>query len=274
MMKKGGSDMTLKRLLMFGGMYLAYGYSRLMGLGPFGRCRPDYLTDALMGNAQDPLPGSGNRLKAALHRHHVRQYHEASCSVASVATLVNTIQALNGTGGPPVTQQALLDSVHCGHWKQRMQPKGHNGRRGLPLSVLGAVTAASLRIHGIRPQKMAVVPTRARRSKATRDCLRQRLVRFEELGDCLILAHFNQGALVPALSIPHISPVGGYDRRTDRVLMLDVDPHQAAPYTVTFDCFYRALSCEYLGLLRPLGYKRGGYVFIQLDPAAIHPAPS
>jgi hypothetical protein len=263
--------MSLKRLLVFGGMYLAYGYCRLLGLGPFGRCRPDYVAGHPTEHLPKALASNGNRLKTALHHQHVHQYHEASCSVASVATLVNAIRALNGTGGPPVTQLALLDAVHCGHWKQRMQPEGHKGRRGLPLSVLGAVTAASLRVYGIRPLKLTVVPTPSRRAKTIKERLRQRLVRFEERGDCLLLAHFNQGALVPALSIPHISPVGGYDPCTDRVLMLDADPHQPAPYSVTFDCFYRALSCEYLGLLRAFGYKRGGYIFIQLDPGLIHP---
>jgi hypothetical protein len=240
-----------------------------MGLGPFGRCRPRYHNASQEIEASGTPPAGGNPIKSALHRQHVRQYHEASCSVASVATLLNAIRAVSGAGDAPITQQALLDRVHCGHWKQRMRPEGHKGRRGLPLRVLGAVTAASLKAYGIRPLNMAVVPTPSRRARAIRARLRQRLVRFEERGDCALLAHFNQGALVPALSIPHISPVGGYDRNADRVLMLDVDPDQPATYSVSFDCFYRALSCEYLGLLRPFGYHRGGYVFVQLDPATI-----
>jgi hypothetical protein len=259
--------MTLIRPLMFGGMYLAYGYSRLLRLGPFGRSRPLYLDGPLWQHAPVDLTSSGNRLKAALHRQHVRQYHEASCSVASVATMLNAIRTASGISGDPITQQDLLERVHCGHWKQRMQPGGHNGRRGLPLPLLGAVTAASLSEYGIQAQKVEVVATPARQAAAVKRRLRNRLIRFDKRGDCLILAHFNQGALVPALSIPHISPVGGYDHDADRVLMLDVDPDQPAPYSVTFDRFYRALSCDYLGLLRPLGYERGGYIFIQLDPA-------
>jgi hypothetical protein len=263
--------MTLKRRLLFGGMYLVYGYSRLMGLGPFGRCRPAYRNQAPDKWAPETPPQYGNRLKTALHHHHLRQYHEASCSVASVATMLNAIRALNGRSAPPITQEVLLDRVRCGHWKQRMQPEGHRGRRGLPLKVLGAVTAASLKAYAIRPQQLAVVATPAQRAKVTRDRLRQRLVRFEERGDCLLLAHFNQGALVPTLSIPHISPVGGYDRRADRVQILDVDPDQPAPYTVSFDCFYKALSCAYLGLLRPFGYRHGGYIYVQLAPTRLGP---
>jgi hypothetical protein len=261
--------MTLFRQLMFGGMYMAYGYSRLMGLGPFGRSRPIYLNDAYRVKGANGEAVSGNRLKAALHRHHVRQYHEASCSVASVATVLNAIRALGATEGAPITQLELLERVRHAHWKERMQPEGHNGRRGLPLPVLGAVMAASLQAYGIRPRKMDVVATPDRRAMPARHRLRNRLTRFESHGDCLILAHFNQGALVPALSIPHISPVGGYDPAGDRVLLLDVDPDQPAPYSVTFDRFYRALSCDYLGLLQPLGYKSGGYIFIQLDAAML-----
>ncbi|MDJ0784863.1 MAG: phytochelatin synthase family protein [Desulfosarcinaceae bacterium] len=250
--------MMLVRRLMFGGMYLVYGYSRLMGLGPFGGSRPVY--------QHDPPRPSGNRLKDALHRQHVRQYHEAACSVASVATLLNAIRHCSGRRPmpEPITQQALLAKVKCGQWKQRMAPDGHNGRRGLPLDLLGEVVVASLTAYGIGPLKVEVVPTPPRPAKRVKDRLRDRLVRFEERGDCLLLAHFNQGDLVPALSIPHISPVGGYDRRSDRVLILDVDPDQPSHYSVTFERFYRALSCRYLGLLRHFGYRGGGYVFIQL----------
>jgi hypothetical protein len=261
--------MTFMRQLMFGGMYLAYGYSRLLGIGPFGRSRPVYLDDARREKLPDDAAAGGNRLKAALHRHHVRQYHEASCSVASVTTALNAMRALSANQGDPITQQELLERVRCGHWKERMQPEGHKGRRGLPLPLLGAVTAASLTVYGIHPKKMDVTPTPDRRATPARRQLRRRLTRFETHGDCLILAHFNQGALVPALSIPHISPVGGYDPAGDRVLLLDVDPDQPAPYSVTFDRFFRALSCDYLGLLQPFGYESGGYVFIQLDRAML-----
>jgi hypothetical protein len=261
--------MTLIRQLMFGGMYLAYGYSRLLGLGPFGHSRPVYLDDAYREKEPKGAALNGNRLKAALHRHHVRQYHEASCSVASVATVLNAIRALNATAVAPITQMELLERVRCGHWKERMQPEGHKGRRGLPLPVLGAVTAASLSAYGLHPKKVDIVATPDRHATPPRRRLRHRLARFETRGDCLILAHFNQGALVPALSIPHISPVGGYDPAGDRVLLLDVDPDQPAPYSVTFDRFYRALSCDYLGLLQPFGYECGGYIFIQLDAAML-----
>jgi hypothetical protein len=254
--------MTLVRRIMFGGMYLAYGYSRLIGWGPFGRSRPVYL--------HDPPPVVGNALKAALQGQHVRQYHEASCSVASVATMINAIRAGNGAGGEPVTQLALLDRVRCGHWKERMRPEGHNGRRGLPLGLLGEIVAASLAAYGIRPKAMDVVPALSEGAAAIKRRLRNRLRRFEDRGDCLLLVHFNQGALVPALSIPHISPVGGYDSATDRVTLLDVDPDQPAPYSVTFARFYQALACQYLGLLRPFGYDRGGYVFVQLGPLNAH----
>jgi hypothetical protein len=151
-----------------------------------------------------------------------------------------------------------------------MRPEGHNGRRGLPLGLLGEIVAASLAAYGIRPKAMDVVPALSEGAAAIKRRLRNRLRRFEDRGDCLLLVHFNQGALVPALSIPHISPVGGYDGATDRVTLLDVDPDQPAPYSVTFERFYQALACQYLGLLRPFGYDRGGYVFVQLGPVNAH----
>lgn len=249
---------------MFGGMYLAYGYSRLVGWGPFGGNRPVYL--------HDPPPVVGNALKAALHRQHVRQYHEASCSVASVATMLNAIRTCSENDSEVITQLALLDRVRCGHWKERMRPEGHKGRRGLPLGLLGAIVKASLDSYDLRPKTVDVVTAHAHPGRAAliKRRLRNRLKRFEDRGDCLLLAHFNQGALVPALSIPHISPVGGYDSATDRVTVLDVDPDQSAAYSVTFERFYQALACQYMGLLRRFGYDRGGYVLVQMDSNKTH----
>ena len=80
----------------------------------------------------------------------------------------------------------------------------------------------------------------------------------------MLIAHFDQGAFVPELNIPHISPVGGYDDITDRVTVLDVDRYQSGPYSIPFERFYRGISKPYALPFRLLGLSNGGYVYIQL----------
>ncbi len=250
--------MRLIRVPMQAYLYLSYGLRRLTGSGPFGVRRARYL--------DGPLPGVQNNLKQALAKYHVRQYHASSCSVASVVTAVNALNALNGRQNPPVDQLEILEEVRTAHWKERMSTEGYKGRRGLPLKCLGAVVQTSLDVYGLDHKQLVVVQAAKNRLQADRQKteLYQRLSGFEKHGNGLIIAHFGQGTYVPALNIPHISPVGAFDPDTGRVTILDVDPDQPNPYQIDFTTFYKGLACNYHHIFKPFGYGRGGYIYIQL----------
>jgi hypothetical protein len=216
------------------------------------------------------LPGDvqpqWNTLKQAIWKVHVKQVHEAACSVASVVSCINAVRALTGGSGAPVSQSDILDRVTTGHWKERMSDDGYRGRRGLPLLLLGRVVEESLKAYGIQFQGVDVVQTPANPSRRShvKTTLKKRLRDFDRYGNGLVIAHFDQGCLVPTLNIPHISPVGAYDAVADRVTVLDVDPDQGSPYEVPFDTFYRGLASDYQHVLTAFGYGSGGYVHIRL----------
>lgn len=239
-------------------LYLRFFFHKLTATGSYGRSRARRASMAPMVQ--------NNPVKAGLYRHYVKQFHESSCSVASVACVVNTLLENQGRlPKKPVTQQDLLNRVTAAHWKQRMGPDGYQGRRGLPLPVLGQVVKASLDVFKIDYQDVQVVQATRDPSKAADFCqtLKFRLNRFDRFGDGIIMAHFDQGSLVTDLNIPHISPVGGFDPDTGDVTILDVDSSQPYPYTVSFNRFYRAISTNYLHLFHLFGYGRGGYIYIK-----------
>ncbi|MFO7988681.1 MAG: phytochelatin synthase family protein [Thermodesulfobacteriota bacterium] len=239
-------------------LFLRYFFHRLTVSGAFGRHQARYETIA--------PEIQGNPVKAGLYRHHVKQFHESSCSVASVACVVNTLLEIQGRlPAKPLTQQDLLNRISAAHWKERMGPDGYQGRRGLPLPVLGQVVAASIDTFNISHQGIDVVPAPRASDKTAVFCrtLRRRLAQFERAGGGIIIAHFDQGSLVQDLNIPHISPVGGFDPGTGEVTILDVDTSQIYPYTVSFNRFCRAVSTNYLHLFHLFGYGRGGYIYIR-----------
>lgn len=250
---------TVFRLFILPWLIFRYTVFRLTRTGPFGPGRARYV---------DPdVPAGASPLKQALWETHVKQYHEASCSVASVVNIINAVHRYLGSpGAGSLTQAEILETVRAAFWKERMQPQGHNGHRGLPLPVLAEVVTESLRVYGIRYSCLDVVQASANPSAAKRlkRELRARLLEFETSGRCLILIHFNQGILVPEYQIPHISPVGGYDPAKDMVTLLDVDPDQTMPYEVGFDRFYESLANDYGWLFRLKGFGSGGYVYIRL----------
>jgi len=226
--------------------------------GSFGPEQARYITSS-------PGLSKGQSLQAALFRHHVKQYHESSCSVASVVCVVNVLRERYGCPGPTVTQQAILDKVRTAHWKERMGPDGYNGRRGLPLAVLRHVVQDSLVAYGVPFKKVEMIqaaldPGRARVGRQ----IFGHLNTFQLRDNCLIIAHFDQGAFIKELNIPHISPVGGFDPSTGFVTILDVDPDQHLAYDIPFDRFYKGIATRYAGVFRPFGYDRGGVVIVHL----------
>ncbi len=251
--------MRLTVVIMRTLLNIPYGIRRITGTGAFGRRGARYL--------DVPPAADGNTLKAALWAHHVKQFNASSCSVAAVAAVINAIRSVRGDTGPPVIQREILERVDAVNWKARMSPEGHHGRRGLPLPLLGIAVAKSLETFDLNVQSVQTVqavkrPQTARRIKAV---LRQRLLDFDHSGTGLVIAHFDQGAYVPELNIPHISPVGAYDARADQVTMMDVDPDQERPYRVSFDTFYQGLSSDYHRVFQPFGYLSGGYVYVRLE---------
>jgi hypothetical protein len=240
-------------------MYSQYYIQKILKRGAFGEKRAIYINEKYQ-----PV---GNVVKDGLFKYHVKQFHESSCSVASVVSVVNSLLAKNGQmNGYPLTQQELLEHVKAAHWKERMGKDGYKGRRGLPLLVLGEVVEASLNTYQIPYQSVEIVHAKRgkKESKEIKDKLRSRLKRFETIGECLIITHFDQGEFIPEFHIPHISPVGGYNIENDMITMLDVDPEQIAPYEISFETYYKGISSNYNKLLSAFGYNEGGYIFIQL----------
>jgi hypothetical protein len=253
--------MIFLRTLIHGLLYVPYLFHRVTATGPFGPGSATFLSS--------PGGVEGKPLKAALFRHHVKQYHEASCSVASVATILNALGDLQGLQRAPITQMEILERVGTGHWKERMSPSGHKGRRGVPLPLLGQIVKSSLEVYGIVYKAVETVQgTKGKAQAAVRERLWRNLSDFETGGGCLILAHFDQGAFLRVPNIPHISPVGAFDPTSGEVTVLDVDPDQEASYRVSFDTFCGGLFHGYHPVLRPFGYRTGGYVRVDLHPVS------
>ncbi|HCY86845.1 MAG TPA: phytochelatin synthase [Desulfobacteraceae bacterium] len=244
-------------------LYIRYAFHWLTRTGSFSKGQAIHFTPGLKDR-------SGQSLRAGLFRHHVKQFHDSSCSVASVVSAINTlIERTKGAHEATVTQRSILDTVREAHWKERMGPDGYKGRRGLPLRILGRVVRASLDAYGIQDAHVEVLQAEGgSQADAVKERVRDLLSDFQTRDNCLLIAHFDQGSFLQELNIPHISPVGGFDPATGRVTVLDVDPSLPRPYTIPFHVFYRGISTQYGGFFRPFDYGRGGLVVIHLNRAA------
>ena len=242
-------------------LHIRYTLDKIMARGAFGPDQAVYIHPG-------PEDLGPNPLKKAMMRNHLKQYHESSCSVASVVNVVNAIGEIQGTFPKPrmLSQMDILDRVKAANWKKRMSPEGDNGKRGLPLFMLGEVVKESLETYGIAHRSVTTIQTVKDPSKSAqlKQNLLEHLKAFDPHGRAVIIAHFNQGVFVKALHIPHISPVGAFDPKTNSVTLLDVDFLQEKPYRISFDRFYEGISSDYNHIFRHFGYGSGGYVYIEL----------
>lgn len=207
-----------------------------------------------------------NRLSQTLLENYEKQQSPSSCSVASAAIMVNTIQAMKNQNNPKrITQSQILERVRSVHWKERLSSKGYKGRRGLPFDVFGRAIAACLKDYEIPFKNFAAVAVDQTQGnhEAKKGLLRSRLLKMAQQQNCVIIAHFNQGFYFSTWQIPHISPVGGYDPAKDRVLVLDVDYEVEQPYFISTDTFFKGMSGIYPKMLRRYGYAAGGYVWVE-----------
>ena len=250
--------MTLIRFFLHAYLYLPYGFHCLTRTGAFGVNRAQYI--------EKPDEIKGHPLKQALFKHHVKQFHDAACSVATVVGMINTLKDVSRADERPISQHDILEKVRTAHWKERMSDGGYEGRRGLPLPVLADVVKTSLDAYNINYRTVETIQAqkKAPQAKQIRTSIWRRLHSFEQSGACLVIAHFDQGAYVRSLNIPHISPVGGFDADRAEVTILDVDPLQPKPYKINFNTFYKGIASNYNHVFRCFGYGRGGCVVIGL----------
>lgn len=229
---------------------------------PFGKKRSRHFDRRIDGE-----PAAYAPITTALLDHFTTQFNAASCSVASIATVLNAASAHLGLSqNLNITQHQLLTDIRTANWKARVSKSGHNGKRGLPLDLLESVVVECFRYYDIPCKDIKTVPLSVNHSdrRARKKVLLSRLTTLETIGDSLIIAHFNQGVFIKGLHLPHISPVGAFDSANRQVLILDVDPESPSPYWISFDTFLKGMSWEYNTILKRYGYAHGGYIWIRL----------
>jgi hypothetical protein len=210
------------------------------------------------GQHDAPQPNQ-SYLFANLVSYYTPQHDERSCSVASVAMLINAVRA-----GRPVTGDRhcltpldLLKKVGCSDWISAVGPDGD----GVGLEDLAGLVRKSLGVCGIQHCMIDVIHV-PRASRRARSKARQTLLMAAVLPTHFVLANFLQSQYTgnPAATVGHYAPVGGYDERR-RVFILDPDSRSHEPYWVSEDAFLDGMATrdETTG-------KSRGYLSIRIEP--------
>jgi hypothetical protein len=181
------------------------------------------------------------------------QQTEASCSAASLAIIINTMQQrcseLASKAAPRISEQDLTSSIELHNWKART---GHNlnsicCQQGVTLEQLLEITQCALDHHKIAHHSVTTLKARTHNLKRARKLLQTTLERVNSDRPPFLLAHFVPREILPtydAGSIAHISPIGGYNPARRELLILDVYSKLYEPYWVPVEDFFRAIYRE------------------------------
>lgn len=180
-------------------------------------------------------PVSANQL---LYDQFALQKTDASCSLASVTMVVNAIQ--HSRGQPTWSQEAILTIVDDPEWAYDTR----DGGDGISLEKLGHYLALALHAIDIPYTEIEVVHVHQDTPDDRQD-FRDAIT----ASHTFVLANFEDRLILPIdFYVGHISPVGGYDADTQRILLMDVDKSleemegwSNGPHWVSEDLFFRAM---------------------------------
>jgi len=190
------------------------------------------------------------------------QFNGGACSVASVAMIVNGfLRAGHGyrlkDQDTNVSQLDLIQNKKQQQWKGKMTQQGFKGRLGLTLESLDHAVKASLITFGMNDVQTKMVQTDKNTPEAFSEFCN--ILELNEINsNDFILVHFLQDVLTrsPGGPYPHISPIGAYDIKNKKVLILDVDRKWYEPYWVPDLVLFEAM------VAKTKTFGHGGYIRI------------
>lgn len=222
---------------------------------------PKYAAFAVpLASDHDYLRGAPAPDYWALSPYYVGQQNDASCSLASLSMLVNAARLGTrlGTEDALVTQPLLLERVDDRVWHDGVADSGD----GVTLDQLAALARQSLSAFGKAARRVEVTHVPAVTPEALEQ-LRATLRQNEASVHDWVLLNFHARAYVGVGDYGHIAPVGAYDERQRRVLVLDPDRTWYEPYWVPEEVVLAGMATPDASTGQPRGY-----VYVSLCDAA------
>jgi hypothetical protein len=174
----------------------------------------------------------------ALSPYYTAQQTGAACSIASVTMITNGARVKKNLTADDelVTQNSLLKKTDDKTWEKSVSEGGH----GVSLEELGHYVEESMKAYGLAPAQVVVM--HAQKSVEFKKKLHQALVENEKSANDFIIANFIQGTYTGDADVGHIAPVGAYDIKKKRVLVMDPDRKWYEPYWVSEETFLRGMA--------------------------------
>jgi hypothetical protein len=182
---------------------------------------------------------------------------ESACSVASMSMVVNGARVGKKLSADDelVTQQAIAEKVLNKAWHKGTLKKAAG--YSTTLDELGEIAREAFDKYGIPPKSVEVVHADAIDEK-TKAKLHEALTENEKSDRDFILINFDQKIYTGDAQVGHIAPIGAYDGKNHKILILDPDRKWYEPYWVSEETLLMGMATR-----DNANHRNRGYVWIK-----------
>ncbi|KTC86597.1 phytochelatin synthase family protein [Legionella brunensis] len=186
-----------------------------------------------------------------LSPYYIHQRNDISCSLATATMIVNAALAGQTIHAKQqlATQDDILNRVKDKDWAEGVRVNGD----GVTLDQLKLFLAKALEAYGINNFTIELVRAEDS-SEQTAAKLHEALLNSEKDGQSFIIANFDQKFFTGDVSVGHFAPVGAYDAKNKRVLIMDPDRTLYEPYWVPEEIFLKAMATSDTDAQKHRGY--------------------
>lgn len=183
--------------------------------------------------------------------YYLPQHNPKACSVASVAMILNALRADDKLTASDelFTSESLL--------KLEKEFANATGKLGRGMTLDGLQSATQKALDKAYPSKYVVESFRFNALDKEKELVRLKdlLIQNEKDPKNMMIANFLQGTLTgdPEGNIGHISPIGAYDAKSDRVLIMDTDRQYYEPYWISSAKLLEAMNTQDSGAKKARG---------------------
>jgi hypothetical protein len=199
----------------------------------------------------------------ALAPHLLSQHTDTACALASASMTLNALRSLNNHHriGDVISEQRLLDAMNDDHWRSAFRAETGDG---LKLARYGDDMPRALALFDLQDRWSVSIHRVPAGDGQAATQLRDDLIALQRKADRLLIANFHLGVFYgDGYDIGHYSPLGAYDGRQDRVLVLDVYKPSYEPVWAPLEHLAHAMSA-----LDDNGMPRG-YLLLTRQPVAL-----
>jgi hypothetical protein len=151
--------------------------------------------------------------------YYIAQYNDVSCSLAAAVMVLNAARSNRPffTTDALITQAAVLDHPEFAAWRAAVDEEG----TGVTLRELHGYMDQALHLYNVTGHVTAIEANGL--SEITRTRIHEALLDTAQSANTLIIANFQQAAFLDSVYVGHFAPIGAYDPKNHRILIMDPD---------------------------------------------------